>query len=451
MSNNFSIGVPCYKSLVLPLYDMTLTCSNNKSQGINIERDIRQEFSERLANITGCQTTNKSICYLSNINFYANRDSISIFDMDDKQRLVNIYDSLITLDRNKELDELLNSISIRIRELESKRDYIRNNPYTTQFHNELKRDFNDVYYGKSYGCDLRTYLNNECQQYRSSFNNIDSVFDIDCSDLFSTYIDSLDEGKVSLFLAFNYLRGLVESLKNGNMVQAQEFAFYISAYLKLDKNKIVLPYQNYSLSYNFIKSSFERLVSKYPKLKDVYMSRDLFTNNSYEDNRSVIDSIINMDTIRTNEFFIKGGKDNNKKGNNSGNSIEPVSDWEKEQVREYVEHKLYTYLKNKPIAQIICDNKFANYIAYLYENGMITADRLLGIYRLSSTQNDAIYVFDAFNFEDKIKLNKPQLWGNTRRIFHNPGWEDEVDEVANVETSPEYHEEAIRLSKRKRI
>ena len=83
---------------------------------------------------------------------------------------------------------------------------------------------------------------------------------------------------------------------------------------------------------------------------------------------------------------------------------------------------------------------------------MITADRMLRVNRLSEIKKDAIYVFDANNFEYKILLDKFRLRREgTRYILHNPGWEDEVGEVANLGTSDSLHEEAIKLVKRRNI
>ena len=82
---------------------------------------------------------------------------------------------------------------------------------------------------------------------------------------------------------------------------------------------------------------------------------------------------------------------------------------------------------------------------------MIAADRFLGVNRLSEIQNDAVYVFDASHFEEKIKLTKQELIGNTPRIFHNPGWEEEVANIASCDTNLELRESGKKLIKKKSL
>ena len=82
---------------------------------------------------------------------------------------------------------------------------------------------------------------------------------------------------------------------------------------------------------------------------------------------------------------------------------------------------------------------------------MITADRMLRVNRLSELKSDAIYVFDASNFQRKIILTKGELIGNTPRILHNSGWEDKVEEIAKMDTLDFLHEEGLRLIKKRNI
>ena len=165
MNKDLSIGIPSYSSLVLPIYDMTLTCSDNKVKSISVERDIRYEAQDRIAKVTGTWSANKGVNILQNINFYADENAFSVFDLDDKQRVINIFSHLGELDRSDNLDSLLKSVYKNTGILRQNVNYINNNPYSSKFHNDLKSNMPGVYFGKNYGYDLRTYLKGELDHY----------------------------------------------------------------------------------------------------------------------------------------------------------------------------------------------------------------------------------------------------------------------------------------------
>ena len=446
MSKNFSIGVPCYSSLVLPIYEMTLVCSDNKSKSISVEREIRYETSERIAKITGCHSANKNSNYLLHINFFADSNSMSIFDVDSRYRVINNYRGLVDLDSDN-----LTLIRIKLLDLKRRIEYIRNNPYTSEFYNGIKKDFDTLYEGKSRTYDLRKYLDGEYEFFNSMTNNLDRVLNIDYSDMFSTYIDTLTDEKVVLYLCYYYLDGINKAMEVNDIKKAQEYSFFISSFVErniVSKSRVYVG--DYIVDYNYVKFKFLDILKRYPQLKIVLYDRDFFLGKDLDDNKNVINSLVNMSTIRTDELFIKGGHVDRSKSDSS-RVINPISEEESILVKKYLDDKLYAYLRNNPSAQIVCSNQFANYIAFLYENGMITADRFKGIYRLSETQSDAVYVFDADNFEEKILLNKQQLIGNTPRIFHNPGWEDKVRDVSLLSTSSELHDKGLELIKKRVI
>ena len=451
MSNIINMGIPVYSSLVLPIYDMTLLCSDNKVKSIDVERDIRYEAQYRVSKITGTFSCCRSTNFLQHINFYANRDANSVLDVDSKQRIINMFEYLVDLNRKDSIDSLLSSINDSVKELSDIVHFVNNNPYSTSMHDDLKDRIPSIYYGKSNKADLRYYLNSELKHYSSIYNDIDKVLDIDYSDMFGNYLDSLNIDKVKFYLAYYYLESLIRATVLNDFNLAQECCFYLSSYFTGRENNLSILINNKIVTYKSLKDEFIFILNKYPNLKRLVYDRNFFLNHSKEDNLNVIDSLLKMKTVRTDEFFVKGGKDSTKKGSNKGEPTE-LTDEEERLVKEYMDHKLYTYLKNKPIAQIVCDNHFANYIGYLFDNGMITADRMLRVNRLSEIKKDAIYVFDANNFEYKILLDKFRLRREgTRYILHNPGWEDEVGEVANLGTSDSLHEEAIKLVKRRTI
>ena len=168
------------------------------------------------------------------------------------------------------------------------------------------------------------------------------------------------------------------------------------------------------------------------------------------DNMNVINSLINMNTIKTNDIFIRSGK-TDKKGTSSKNNRRIPTLEELEAIKKYLDYKLYIYLKNKPIAEIVCDDSFSNYKAFLYQNGLIAADRFYKVNTASEMKKDAIYIFDALNFPKKIQLSKQELIGNTPRIFHVNGWEDQIDEMCTSSTSDELVIAASYMKDKKRI
>ena len=447
--SSLSIGIPSYSSLVLPIYEMTLTCSDKRVNSINIERDIRYEAQKRIADRTGTWSSNKSVNILQEINFMVDDNAFSILGLDDKQRVINIFRSLIDLDRKDSLDSLLSQVKDGNKELRDIVRYVNNNQYSSIMHNDLKKKIPGIYFGKAYGVDLRHYLNVELEHYLTIYNNMDKIFDIDYSDMFNRYLDSLSIEKVKLYLAYYYMDSLLDAIKVNDFNLAQDCCFYLNSYFKgSSNNKLFI--SGDIVSFDILKRRYEDILRRYPNLNRLDKDREFFLYHSKEDNLSVIDSLLKMRTIRTNEFFVKGGNDDSK-SNGDSRVVTPLTEEEERVVKEYMDNKLYTYLKNKPLAQIVCTNSFANYIAYLFSNGMITADRMLRVNRVSEMQSDAVYVFDADNFEDKIVLNKQQLRGNTPRILHIPGWEDRIGEIASMSTSDSLREDAISLVKRRNI
>ena len=377
-----NIGIPCYEALPLRLYDMTLTCSDNKQKSIKVEREIRKEANSKIENAINKKSPSKNIENLQVINFLANDRSISVFDLDEKQRIVNSFSNLFTLDRNSDISSLLESASKSVDDLEKKYDYIKHNPYTSMFHKSLKNDFPLIYNGKDYNTDLRLYLKETLTFYKELLNNVDNINKVNFNEMLDFYTDTLNAEKIGLFLAYTYLIKSRIFIENENFEKAQEYLFYVSAYLKKGFDKsLKIHVNNEEISYFKIKNCYDEILKNFSNLNEFVLRRDTFIDKNLEDNKKVISSLINMNNLKTNDIFIKPGSSDKEK-KISSRTVTPLTLEEEEMVITYINDKLYTFLRNNPKAKIDCDNRFSNYIAFVYENGMILADRLKGINRI---------------------------------------------------------------------
>jgi len=375
MKNNLSLGVPCYESLTLSMFDLTLTCSNNKKKSIERERYIRTETIKRIEDTTQTKSYNKNIDYLLSINYLTDDNSISYFGLNNRQKMLNVFDSLVPLNKKGSYKELLNTILYNRAVLRSKIDYINTTPYTSGFHQYLKNNYPKIYYGRLKNTDLREYLNNEIEYYNSLIKNLDNIFKLEVNDLFTYYVDSLDESKARLYIAYNYLIECINTSSNN----LQSNIFYLTAYLEEYKNTNTKLIINSSyIDYDYIKERYQYILTNNPTLKEIHYKRDFFLNHSKNDNINVIDTLLNMSIIKTNGFVINSESYNDPKNKKYHKKRVPT-DEEIIKIKEYLKQKWYQYLKNKPLALITCDNEFSNYKAFLYNNGMVLSDRFLKV------------------------------------------------------------------------
>ena len=319
-------------------------------------------------------------------------------------------------------------------------------------HDKLKTDIPEIYYGRTYGTDLRYYIGNETQHYNDINNCIPEILKIDYKDLFEEYTDTLNPEKTSLFIANLYLHRLKEAVVRKDVLAAQECIFYLRAYLRLKINvdKEISFYYEEPISNKIITREINNALKELPELRVLDYDRSFFENKPLEDNKKVIETLLKIESLKTDEIFIKNGK---KYIRSAGLGLkkkrEKASPEELEQIAKLLAEKEYVYLKNEPIAQIECDKRFSNYRAFVYENGMVPADRFKGIYHLDLAKQDAVYVFDAENFEEMIKLDKQDLRGKVPRFYHSSKWKDKVDDVVSKETPEELHEAALPHARKK--
>ena len=453
LSELLNIGIPVYNPLDLNIFDMTLKCSDHVSKTISLEREIRQEAIDRVDKIVGNKSANRKTEYLSTINFSANKESISVFGLTKKQRLINIFENMVDIEQIDGITdkEVLSKIKDCLIDLSYEVMYIKNKPYTKAFYNDIKKYYSPLYNGKD-GQDLRSYLEYEYNYYDLVSKRISEINNITYSDLLDDYTSDLNPEKLALFIAGNYMNEIYNALDNADIRAAQESLFYISAFIKkkIDKSiKISLPGRD-EISYDMIKREFLYLLEDYSYLKDVYLKRSFFEHKELDFNKSMIDNIINMKDIKISGKLINPGERKDTKHGDVIHRRKAPTEDELKQIEEYLQYKYYIYLKNKPLAQITGEEYFSNYIAFLYENGMMPADRLLNVNTVSEMKADSIYVFDASTFDEMKNKNKTFLRKNSeiKPLNHSGDWEDRLQRIIEMDTSDELKEKAKELVKK---
>ena len=429
-----NIGIPCYNSLEINLSDLTLTCSKDIYESINVERRLSLDIKEKIEKEINHKSFNYKTNFFKNINFMSDINSVSIFGLDKKQLLINLFSSLTILDRKDKITMIQEIIIKRKKLLEQFLEYINHNSYTKEFHKNLKTNFNFIYRNKPYNIDLREYLKNEIEHYNKLIKYYNSNPNIVIKELFDYYLYCLDTDKVGLFIAYNYILQSKKAIEYNNYDVAQKYLFYVTAYFKKNNNiniKIISKDKKINISYDELYKMYIDLLNKNIFLKELYLDRSIFQNNSVEDNKVVINNLIKNSDILNNIFL----------SNISSNEFDIIS--------KNLSDKLYLYLKNNPVSIVRCNtcenSSFYNYLAFIYENGIILLDRFLNIESINELNNDAIYVLNTYNYEKNINRKKIELIND--RILHISDWQDKVNRLTNLDTTDDLKESTKILVK----
>lgn len=440
MDDILNIGIPCYDEVKLPISEMTLSCSDNKVNSISCERELRRNTQE-LINYVCSNNFFPRKEYLPMISYYSDDRSISHIDLSKRQRLINIFDDFIDEDTSDSEDKIKDDVNKKLFEI-SAALYYKYEILVKKVEHILKTKPN--YNLRSYLSDLHSYGDN-------MLNKSGIIDKIDFAPYFKPYLDSLNPDKLALYIAINSLDNAKECLNNGDLDKAQRYLFYVSAYLDGDFNKnVVLGLRRGYVKRENLKRDFYDLLNS-SNLKDINYDRDLFYGKNIEENKIVIDRLLNVKKIKSDEFFIKKGK--GEPNNNDPRDKRFITEEERKASNRFQQERELFYYSKNPVAVIDCVNKFANYKGFLFDNGKIIADRVLNMNSIGETKKDAAYIFDASNFEELIKFDKPTLKRilPDRPIVHSEYWKDRVDTVVKEDTSSELKEKGKSLSLRKRI
>ena len=138
----------------------------------------------------------------------------------------------------KPIIELAKEIKDKYLELQEISEYIWKNKYTSEIHSRLRKDFPAIYFGQDFfKKEMRNYFRRETTLYARGLYNLDGIANIDFSDLVDEYTNTLDPEKVSLYVAYQYIKQLREAVALKDAFKAQEAVFYLTAYLDLRINK----------------------------------------------------------------------------------------------------------------------------------------------------------------------------------------------------------------------
>jgi len=451
-----NIGVPIYNPIELMVPNMTITCSDNIGKTIDLEREIRQEAIDRVDKLVDKHSLNYKKDYITRINFYADDNSTSVFNLKNQQKILNIFGNLVEIEtlQGKDTKEILENLKREKAILSNLINYINAHPYTSKTFSDLKKFYPTLYSGKG-GSDLRYYLNNERNYYNSLEKRTDSIENIDFSDLLDDYTNELNPEKVSLYLANRYIDEINTAIITNDTNKQQESLFFLTAFVNNKIDKSIELDLGKKVTYNSIKKEYEAILMKFPHLKEITYKRSFFENKDKNDNISVINSILNMKKVYVKESFVKAGEEPDikfKDGKHRRKNTPPTEE-ELRQIQEYLDYKRYVFLKNKPIAQIECPNKFSNYIAFLYENGMMPADRFKNVNTIEQMKADSIYIFDDLTYEEMMQYNKPYLRKNSiiKPLNHSGDWEGRVKTISTMETNEDMRIKAKQMIKINRV
>ena len=446
-----NIGVPVYNPIELSVASMTISCGDDIPKTIGKEREIRQEVINRVEKLTDHVSTNYKRDYLANINFYANDNSTSVFDLTNQQKVINIFGNLVERENllGDSLSDTLNKLRNSRIDLAKKIDFIVNNTYTKQMYSDLRVNHPMLYGGKGYD-DLREYLLHEDNFFTLLEDKLDDIYIIDNSDLLDDYVDLLIPEKVALLLSYTYLNDIYLCIKSNETSKMQEKLFYVTAFLKnkIDRD-ITISVNGIPVNYDYIKNIYNDLLTKYSFLHEIKMKRSLFEGKDLEINKQVIDRLINMDRIKVKGMFLRPGQKNIAEDSKLKTRQKRIL-VSQDVVDEYLEERYYEYLRHNPIAQITCTSEFSNYVGFLYENGIIPADRLLNV-TPSNLNQDAIYIFDSVNFDKQIKMDKQTLRKTSviKPLNHSGQWEERLESIIYQPTCDKMKEKAKELVKQK--
>ena len=440
LDKKLNIGVPCYKEISVPLYDLTLEGSKRRVDSISEERKVRKRLSREIEAELSTKSLSKNKEYLDVINFLSDQESLSYFTLGSKQEIVNLFGGLASANRDSDIKTINELIDERIAHLIEIRGYRGGLSTMSPAYEELVKNYSFLLGGKPFNITLEYYLDNQINYYLELKSFLEQNKDkINYRELLNEYECSLDENKVALFLAREYLKNIVRDLKNNDYTFAQHYMFYLTSFFNdMSNRKTFISYGKKKYSYESLLAVYKRILKEYPSLKELDLDRSLFISSDYKTNRELIDTFIKMKEISISESFVKEGTVAAAKTSSSTKKVRTVSEKEKqakeeekEKVKYYLDLRLYEYLRRNPLARLSCENYFNNYVAFVYENGLVPADRLKNVNTASQVNSDAAYLFNIDNFDEKIKLSKQELISNTERIIHRDGWESKLDARIN--------------------
>lgn len=431
-------GIPCYEPVDCNIFDMSLKCSMFKPDSISAERSLFENGREVIKKVLDVQIIPQDSTLFSKLSLGSRyTDSLVRFDFNSLSKFKSMF---YPLSPNMEFftgAECISSVRSKLSSLDSYVDSMIFEPYTKALHSNLKNDFGVLYKNWKFNQNMTNYFSNINSYYRDLFSHRSEIVNSNTEGFADRYFDTLDARKTAIYICTRHMFIIDKLVQSGDFERANYYLFFITAYLRNKSNNHKEDVDN--IDYAYIKGWYDNLLKNYPELNNEYIDRDFFKNKTKEENINIISSIAEIKKVVLNKEMLKSGYVDREEPTHTTNAkeVEPLTEEDLAYIEKEIMKRKMFYLNHSPIAIVTGNGDFKKYDAFVYENGMIVADRFHNIYSLDQLKSDAVYGFDVENFDRLSDSNKQQLIEmGIPRFYHSEHWQEKVDEYINKETNP---------------
>lgn len=458
INEGLNVGIPIYRSVPLVTSNVNLYCSNRISNTTEAHFALNKKYSDKIKELIGVENRKQSMNITTKLDVLTNAvDSKAFLGLNDIRKIRNLLEELVekelpnsSLEKLKEernfahfKDQFGSVIDpLSIEELMEKYKKLLNIFNNRTGYLELEGKFETVI----------DYYKNQSKYLSGIYQNIDTIIKIDSTKELNDYLNTLDIERTIFYIALKYLNYMEYFLERGERALAIELSFLVDGFLKNHNNKnIKIKIIGGWLGYDDIKIKYYTLRKQY-KLPTIEFSRRLFSLKTYDENKDIINNIINLENIKTRKEIIGDELFNFPKMTNSSNVNRPrhiMTELEEIKLDNYIENKHYVYFKNNPIAKIDGTGNLNKYSVYVYENGLMPADRFKYT-NITQIDSDRAYVFNVDNFEEYIGSSKTELRlsGEVKAMNHTETFNDRIGKLLSLPSTDESKEKVKTIVKK---
>ncbi|MBQ8659558.1 MAG: hypothetical protein IJ475_01805 [Bacilli bacterium] len=208
-------------------------------------------------------------------------------------------------------------------------------------------------------------------------------------------------------------------------------------------------------SFNDLKRDVERIKKKAPYFDTFSITLEqgddlkVFRDADALDILSRVYSDEDKSVLKMNwEFISKGERDPQTAENSSSKKTSYVSEGSvtKVDAQELLYRKM-VFERTSYIYSIVGRDKFAGYVGYMYENGLVIFEKFYDdAEKTKISQSNATYIMTYENFLNFTKMSKPEIIAaiksadndKLRRLYHSKNWEVRLKRiVSGIDYSPE--------------
>ncbi len=227
-------------------------------------------------------------------------------------------------------------------------------------------------------------------------------------------------------------------------------------YVKDVKNKkkpkvLTYTFQDLKRNLNKFLESIPECTFKYVSAYDPYLDKDIKDMGTREDiEKEVVKYRYGEDyqNITASWEFIKKGEAEKTFINYKRTSTE-----RKERDEIDVDYRMSVFRKTDYLCQIVGIDKFAGYIGYIYQNGIIAFEKFFDEKNRPSKDNNATYIMNVKNFEYFSSLSKPEIieyikdMGNEEvdRKYHSSKWEKNIRKIVENPNCDDEMKERVKV------